>query len=147
MIWEEGKEEGCEFFSSVNPACFSFSSNAKSVFIKRRCLGLAIFTWLGSHWKKKNIFLVTLCIQIEKILKHENASRYSVSSFPSHWDGDHPGFLAAVRSIWVACGSVILQQTWAPSLGGLGCISIISAKASVAFHQHKQYKAEHVVIS
>lgn len=46
--------------------------------------------------QKHHIFLVTLCIQIEKILKHDNHCRYSIQSTPRPWDGNHTRILKAV---------------------------------------------------
>lgn len=142
----------------MNPTFFSCPSNSNSIFTKRRCLGLEIFTWLVSHQKQTNnkpktphFFLVTLCIQIEKILKHDSNMKTTVDMVYSQPLGTGMGITHAsfklLCSIRITCGPVILQQTWAPLKGWLGYISITFAKASVAFHQHKQHKEEHAVSS
>lgn len=51
-----GKQRRVEdFFGSMNPAPFSFPSNSNSLFTKRRCVGLDIFTWFVSFSTEKNL--------------------------------------------------------------------------------------------
>lgn len=92
----------------MNPALFSLPSNSYSIFTKRSS-GLEIFTWLVSPQKTKQnktfFFLVTLCIQIEKILKHDsNMETTSVQSSPSHGDGNHAGIVKLFCSVWITSG-------------------------------------------
>lgn len=86
-------------FGSTNATYFSFPSKSNSIFTKRRCLGLEIFTWLLSH--QKNFFFlggVTLYIQIEKIAKHDSNMKtiLDIQSTPDHWERNHPGTLEVV---------------------------------------------------
>lgn len=61
-------------------------------------------------------FWIILCIQIQKILKHDSSMKtmLDLQSTPHHWGGDPRVYEKLFFSTWVTCGPVILQQTQAP---------------------------------